>query len=76
DNAEMEDNMDVDNEDGKYCLDDMSIGFEKDTSNREIKVTIYQDHKALCNKMDVAVDDYTQLPKLRQLLKLELLTVP
>ncbi|GJS25340.1 hypothetical protein Tco_0453972 [Tanacetum coccineum] len=28
---------DVDNEDGKYCLDDMSIGFEEDTSNEEIK---------------------------------------
>ncbi|GKC16564.1 hypothetical protein Tco_1013346, partial [Tanacetum coccineum] len=28
DNTEMEDNMDVDNEDGKYYLDDMSIGFE------------------------------------------------
>nr|GEV44843.1 hypothetical protein [Tanacetum cinerariifolium] len=27
-NAEMEDNMEVDNEDGKYCLDDMLIGFE------------------------------------------------
>nr|GFC43301.1 hypothetical protein [Tanacetum cinerariifolium] len=33
DNAETEDNMEVDNEDGKYCLDDMSIGFEEDTSN-------------------------------------------
>ncbi|GKE63965.1 hypothetical protein Tco_1514332, partial [Tanacetum coccineum] len=28
DNVGMEDNMDVDNEDGKYYLDDMSIGFE------------------------------------------------
>nr|GEV39792.1 phospholipase-like protein [Tanacetum cinerariifolium]GEX32132.1 phospholipase-like protein [Tanacetum cinerariifolium] len=42
DNAEMEDNMDVDNEDGKYCLDNMSIGFEKDTSNEEIKVNLDQ----------------------------------
>ncbi|GKB73199.1 hypothetical protein Tco_0934611 [Tanacetum coccineum] len=57
DNAEMEDNMDVDKEDRKYCLGDMSIGFEEDTSNGEIKVTLYQeDHKALCNKMDVAVN--------------------
>ncbi|GJU16054.1 hypothetical protein Tco_1144020 [Tanacetum coccineum] len=24
--------------DGKYCLDDMSIGFEEDTSNGEIKI--------------------------------------
>ncbi|GJU38652.1 hypothetical protein Tco_1191609, partial [Tanacetum coccineum] len=60
DNAEMEDNMDVDNEDGKYCLDDMSNGFEEYTSNGEIKVTLYQeDHKALCNKMDVAVEENT-----------------
>ncbi|GJQ98798.1 hypothetical protein Tco_1262847 [Tanacetum coccineum] len=45
---------------GKYCLDDMSIGFEEDTSNGEIKVTLYQeDHKALCNKMDVAIEGKT-----------------
>nr|GEU38199.1 phospholipase-like protein [Tanacetum cinerariifolium] len=37
DNVEIKDTMDVDNEDGKYCLDDMSIGFEEDTSNGEIK---------------------------------------
>ncbi|GJT51343.1 hypothetical protein Tco_0977500, partial [Tanacetum coccineum] len=37
DNDEMEHAMDVDNEDGKYCLDDMSIGFEEDKSNGEIK---------------------------------------
>nr|GEW37819.1 UBN2 domain-containing protein [Tanacetum cinerariifolium] len=37
DNVEMEHTMDVDNEDVKYCLDDMSIGFEEDTSNGEIK---------------------------------------
>nr|GEX20535.1 hypothetical protein [Tanacetum cinerariifolium] len=33
DNAEMEHTMDVDNKDGKYCLDDMSVGFEEDASN-------------------------------------------
>ncbi|GJQ98797.1 hypothetical protein Tco_0521782 [Tanacetum coccineum] len=60
DNAEMKETMDVDIEDGKYCLDDMSIGFEEDTSNGEIKVTLYQeDHKALCNKMDVAIEGKT-----------------
>ncbi|GJT51836.1 hypothetical protein Tco_0977993 [Tanacetum coccineum] len=60
DNADMEDNMEVDNEDGKYCLDDMSIGFEEDNSNGEIKVTLYQEeHKALCNKMDVVVEEST-----------------
>ncbi|GJR03739.1 phospholipase-like protein [Tanacetum coccineum] len=37
DNDEMEHVMDVDNKDGKYCLDDMSIGFEEDKSNGEIK---------------------------------------
>nr|GEX09419.1 hypothetical protein [Tanacetum cinerariifolium] len=37
DNVEMEHTMDVDNEDVKYCLDDMSIGFEEDTSHGEIK---------------------------------------
>ncbi|GKC79315.1 hypothetical protein Tco_1130089, partial [Tanacetum coccineum] len=36
DNDEMEHVMDVDNKDGKYCLDDMSIGFEEDKSNGEI----------------------------------------
>nr|GEV83220.1 phospholipase-like protein [Tanacetum cinerariifolium] len=35
DNAEMVDTMDK--EDGKFCLDDMSIGFEEDRLNREIK---------------------------------------
>ncbi|GJT97554.1 phospholipase-like protein [Tanacetum coccineum] len=60
DNAKMEHTMDVDNEDGKYCLDDMSIGFKEDTSNGEIKVTLYQhDHKPLCNKMDVVVEEKT-----------------
>ncbi|GJY04511.1 hypothetical protein Tco_0370451, partial [Tanacetum coccineum] len=60
DNSEMKETMDVDNEDGKYCLDDMSIGFEEDTSNGEIKVTLYQeDHKSLCNKMDVAIEGKT-----------------
>nr|GEV23413.1 putative ribonuclease H-like domain-containing protein [Tanacetum cinerariifolium] len=38
DNAEMVDTMD--NEDGKICLDDMSIGFEEDHLNGEIKVTL------------------------------------
>ncbi|GJU40427.1 hypothetical protein Tco_1193384 [Tanacetum coccineum] len=66
DNAEMEDNMDVDMEDRKYCLGDMSIGFEEDTSNEEIKVTLYQeDHKALCNKMDVAVKEKTPITETR-----------
>nr|GEW61939.1 hypothetical protein [Tanacetum cinerariifolium] len=64
DNAEMEHTMDVDNEDVKYCLDDMSIGFEEDTSNGEIKVTLYQrDHKPLCNKSDVAVEEKTPVTK-------------
>ncbi|GJU80261.1 hypothetical protein Tco_1282626 [Tanacetum coccineum] len=56
DNAEMVDTMD--NEDGKFCLDDMSIGFEKDHLNGEIKVTLYQnDHIPLDETMDVAVKD-------------------
>ncbi|GKE48758.1 hypothetical protein Tco_1480016, partial [Tanacetum coccineum] len=60
DNTEMEDNMDVDNKDRNYCLDDMSIGFEEDITNGEIKVTLDQeDHQALCNKMDVAVEEKT-----------------
>ncbi|GJR42646.1 putative reverse transcriptase domain-containing protein [Tanacetum coccineum] len=57
-NAEIEGNMEVDNDDGKYCLDDMLIGFEEYTSNGEIKVTLYQEeHKALCNKMDVMIEE-------------------
>ncbi|GKB91896.1 hypothetical protein Tco_0964168, partial [Tanacetum coccineum] len=41
-------------------LDDMSIGFEEDNSNGEIKVTLYQEeHKELCNKMDVVVEEST-----------------
>nr|GFA33593.1 hypothetical protein [Tanacetum cinerariifolium] len=35
DNAEMVDTMD--NEDEKFCLDDMSISFEEDHLNGEIK---------------------------------------
>ncbi|GJU71443.1 hypothetical protein Tco_1262848 [Tanacetum coccineum] len=70
DNAEMKETMDVDIEDGKYCLDDMSIGFEEDTSNGEIKVTLYQeDHKALCNKMDVAIDGKTLVTETSPVIK-------
>nr|GEV38298.1 phospholipase-like protein [Tanacetum cinerariifolium] len=60
DNDEMEHAMDVDNEDGKYCLDAMSIGFEEDKSNREIKVNLYQqDRNHLCDKMEVVVEENT-----------------
>ncbi|GJR76436.1 phospholipase-like protein [Tanacetum coccineum] len=46
DNDEMEHAIDVDNEEGKYCLDDMSIGFEEDKSNGEIKSEIdVEDHE-------------------------------
>ncbi|GKC23701.1 transposase, MuDR, MULE transposase domain protein, partial [Tanacetum coccineum] len=56
DNAEMVDTMD--NEDEKFCLDDMSIGFEEDHLNGEIKVTLYQDdHIPLDEIMDVNVKD-------------------
>nr|GEY40061.1 phospholipase-like protein [Tanacetum cinerariifolium] len=56
DNAEIVDTMD--NEDGKFCLDDMSIGFEEDHLNGVIKVTLYQDdHIPLDETMDVAVKD-------------------
>ncbi|GKF22280.1 hypothetical protein Tco_0074602 [Tanacetum coccineum] len=44
----------------------MSIGFKEYTSNGEIKVTLYQeDHKALCNKMDVAVEEKTPITETR-----------
>ncbi|GJV02581.1 hypothetical protein Tco_1336150 [Tanacetum coccineum] len=56
DNAEMVDTMD--NEDEKFCLDDMSIGFEEYHLNGEIKVTLYQDdHIPLDETMDVDVKD-------------------
>nr|GEW13559.1 hypothetical protein [Tanacetum cinerariifolium] len=48
----------MDNEDGKFCLDDMFIGFKEDHLNRENKVTLYQDdHIPLDETMDVAVKD-------------------
>ncbi|GJY01228.1 hypothetical protein Tco_0359380 [Tanacetum coccineum] len=70
DNVEMEHTMDVDNVDGKYCLDDMSIGSEEYTSNGKIKVTLHQqDHKPMCNKMDVAVEEKTQLTETSPVIK-------
>nr|GEY27508.1 hypothetical protein [Tanacetum cinerariifolium] len=60
DNNEMEHAMDVDNEDGKYCLDDMSLGFEEDKSNGEIKVNLYQeDRNPLCDIIEVVVEENT-----------------
>ncbi|GJT87152.1 ribonuclease H-like domain-containing protein [Tanacetum coccineum] len=54
-NVEMEGYMDVDNEEDKSCLDNMSISFEEDKCNREIKVTLYEEeHTEMCDTMDTA----------------------
>ncbi|GJT89106.1 phospholipase-like protein [Tanacetum coccineum] len=70
DNDEMEHAMDVDNEDGKYCLDDMSIGFEEDKSNGEIKVNLYQeDRNPLCDKIEVVVEENTPVTETSPVIK-------
>ncbi|GJR59362.1 hypothetical protein Tco_1501524 [Tanacetum coccineum] len=65
-NVEMEGYMDVDNEEDKYCLDNMSIGFEEDTCNKEIKVTLYEEeHTEMCDTMDTAVQEKTLVNETR-----------
>ncbi|GJT71795.1 retrovirus-related pol polyprotein from transposon TNT 1-94 [Tanacetum coccineum] len=64
DNAEMVDTMD--NEDGKFCLDDMSIGFEEDHLNREIKNKKVNLDQCIADVMDAEnnnVSLYTPLLK-------------
>ncbi|GJS94274.1 reverse transcriptase domain-containing protein [Tanacetum coccineum] len=76
-NAEIEGNMEVDNDDGKYCLDDMLIGFEEYTSNGEIKVTLYQEeHKALCNKMDVMIEENTPVTETTPVIETRIVDSP
>nr|GFA21910.1 hypothetical protein [Tanacetum cinerariifolium] len=70
DNDEMEHAMDVDNEERKYCLDDMSFGFEEDKSNGEIKVNLYQeDRNQLCDKMKVIVEENTSVTETSPVIK-------
>nr|GEV25191.1 hypothetical protein [Tanacetum cinerariifolium] len=64
DNTEMKDNIDVDNKDGKYCLDDMSIGFEEDSSNGEINANLdrFIAHVMHTENMYVAIESHSFEP--------------
>ncbi|GKC73611.1 hypothetical protein Tco_1119494 [Tanacetum coccineum] len=65
DNDEMEHAMDVDNEDGKYCLDDMSIGFEEDKSNGEIKEKKVNLDQCILDLMDMSEEHIYNTPSLK-----------